>query len=165
MSKVVDVKGLEFRPGCKFVWPQHEGDRGVHPREVVYAGNGREVHFGNSYIAHTYSQEALLEKGARIISYRSLAPDKNGKMINEGDTITDTWGGKKVVTGMIGRYFLIPNGDKEFLFPVQSECTFFSRPTEDKNSVEIEEVKKEVSEAKEHLARAEKKLEWLESVK
>lgn len=162
MSKVVDVKGLEFRPGCKFVWSQHEGDRGVHPREVVYAGNGREVHFDNSYGAHTYSQEALLEKGARIISYRSLAPDKNGKMINEGDTIVGTFGSKIVVTGMIGRYFLADKGT-EFDFPVHKECTFVSRPTEDKNSEEIEALRKEISEAKEHLIRAEKKLEWLES--
>lgn len=128
-----DINGNEYKVGCVYnTVPSGNGD----VREVVKVLQDGVIYW-NNIAGVSDRNDANQLKRFRILHYRELAPDKNGKMICEGDTLSRPWGRDDVVVGHNGRYFTFQSERDEFNFHATNECTFVSRPTENTKKMEL----------------------------
>ena len=116
-----DCNGLEFKVGCVI-------DSKGHQQEVLKVLSESLVTISLPHSAAIYfvSQETIKRHNIAILHYRELAPDKNGKMICEGDTVKSDSGCRGEIRGYLGPY--LHYGDSFWSCP--NEVTFVSRPTD-----------------------------------
>ncbi|MCK9569921.1 hypothetical protein M0R72_13340 [Candidatus Pacearchaeota archaeon] len=158
MAKIVDVVGNEFKVGCVF-----EMTCDKDKREVLKILDDGVVtmKLGDGSTGIVWESFLLVHNKARIVSYRSLAPDKNGKMLCEGDTVLNRWNEKRIVRGLCLDTLLTSDKDGLALgWTISKDFTFFSRPTDQQKSAEaiaLEQLIKDGEEAKRKLDEALKK--------
>jgi hypothetical protein len=122
-EKLVDINGNEFKVGCVFDFQDGK------EREVLKVLSNRIIYLGKGEIVWIEAQEFLKKHFARILHYRELAPDKNGKMLCEGDTVSK-WDAKVIALSSVGKYIICAYPDGEFSWANPFEVTFVSRPTD-----------------------------------
>lgn len=137
MDKLVDVNGLEFKVGCIY---ERAGYKALCYVFDIYDGNilaslGTYGVDARSNF-HTYCPSKKELSSSHIVSYRELAPDKNGFMLCEGDTVSAGDGSRIVIDSKliayINTYCILqnPNYPTSMTWCKPERLTFVSRPTE-----------------------------------
>ena len=142
-----DINGNEFKVGCVLKDSYH------CELEVLKIIGDELICMGN--VPQQFFVSMLSE--ARILHYRELKEDKNGKMLREGDTI-DMGGKHFLALDFMGAFFWL--GEDEYC---QSPyCTFVSRPTDapakSAEAIKLEQLIKENEEMQAKLKEALKKV-------
>jgi len=155
-----DINGNEFKVGCVIGINEDE-----YLREVTkILQDGRLVTWSDHYdVDRVWDEDILKRAAARILHYRELALDKNGKMLCEGDTVDRTSYKNAIVQGMAGKYFIVEYEPGEFVWTTQDYITFVSRPTDmsikSAEATKLEQLIKEAKESWHKLDEALKKAE------
>ena len=140
-----DIRGNEFRVGAMFVWKNEDCER-----EILKITDDYIAYWNPTFeITNDVSIESLLKFAPRILHYKKLAPDKNGKMLCEGDTVNKSIYTGVILRGMAGKYFIVEYELGEFSWASQESITFVSRPTDIPKSEKNENLKLLIDEAKE----------------
>jgi ABC-type iron transport system FetAB ATPase subunit len=137
---IKDCNGNEFRVGCVVEWD------GVK-RKVVEVDDSYifTIRVGDSLSFARWSASEISSNKICILHYKELAPDKNGFMLCEGDTVTSEYIGKFTrVIGYINTHCILQDTTCEtnMMWCKPDRLTFVSRPTERKNTELIERLKK-----------------------
>jgi len=145
--------------GCVF---DHSGDG--EERELLGLFGKRAVYWHPAMnMSHEASIIRLVSDKATILHYRELAPDKNGKMLCEGDKIDTVLYKNVTIQGIAGRHLIVEYEPDEFVWVSSETITFVSRPTDmsikSAEATKLEQLIKEAKESWHKLDEALKKAE------
>lgn len=153
-----DINGNEFKVGCVFY-----NERDYSIRELL-AFKGNKLVYWSETNQCSGNFPISYFSNPRILHYRELAPDKNGKMLCEGDTIFNHFGKERIAHGFILGYLCTSDKDGAGIGWYSADnYTFVSRPTDiPAPNPELEAIRKEVADAEAHLKSAQEKLSKVE---